>query len=433
MISEGLHLGYYRGARGGTWVARYRPAGGDSHGTKRSLGTADDIVLANGDTVLNWKQALDKATEWFELQESDGNLLNANITVKDSVEAFIAMRDQRQSLRVGHPSRSTANMKLTPHVLKDEALVLTKLRDLTEAHLRSWQRRLREGLRGSSKMRVVSELKAALNATFEEHRKALPKDFGLTIKFGLKPVFPVETVTEPLARQNQVLSDRQIRDVLAKARELDKDGDHARMAILLAATGARFSQLARMRVADVQPELNRVLIPVSHKGRGQKAASFIRMQVGRDVVEALRPAFESRKPEEVLLERWHYRQTDSITWIRASRQPWKTPSEMRRWWQKVMDALGQPNVIPYALRHSSIVRAISAGLPIRLVAALHDTSTAMIEKHYARWITESLDDFAARAIIPLVDVEQAHPPSNQLDSVMDRRLKNSQVNGCSLE
>ena len=224
MISEGLHLGYYRGARGGTWVARYRPAGGDSHGTKRSLGTADDIVLANGDTVLNWKQALDKATEWFELQESGGNLLNPNITVKESVEAFIAMLDKRQSLRVGRPSRSTANMKLTPHVLKDEALVLTKLHDLTEVHLRGWQRRLCEGLPGSSKMRVVSELKAALNATFEEHRKALPKDFGLTIKFGLKPVFPVETVTEPLARQNQVLSDRQIRNVLAKARELDDDG-----------------------------------------------------------------------------------------------------------------------------------------------------------------------------------------------------------------
>jgi hypothetical protein len=32
------------------------------------------------------------------------------------------------------------------------------------------------------------------------------------------------------------------------------------------------------------------------------------------------------------------------------------------------------DVIPYALRHSSIVRAIRSGLPIRLVAALHETS-----------------------------------------------------------
>jgi len=76
----------------------------------------------------------------------------------------------------------------------------------------------------------------------------------MTVKFGLKPVFPVETVGEPLARENQVLSDDKIRRILSKAREMDEEGDHARLVILLAATGARFSQLARMRVCDIQPE-----------------------------------------------------------------------------------------------------------------------------------------------------------------------------------
>jgi len=63
--------------------------------------------------------------------------------------------------------------------------------------------------------------------------------------------------------------------------------------------------------------------------------------------------------------------------------------------------LGLGGVVPYALRHSSIVRGIAAGLPIRLVAAMHDTSVAMIEKHYSRWIVEGLEDLTARAIIPL--------------------------------
>ena len=58
--------------------------------------------------------------------------------------------------------------------------------------------------------------------------------------------------------------------------------------------------------------------------------------------------------------------------------------------------------MPYALRHSSIVRGIRAGLPIRLVAAMHDTSVVMIERHYARWITDGLEELAARAVIPLV-------------------------------
>jgi hypothetical protein len=41
-------------------------------------------------------------------------------------------------------------------------------------------------------------------------------------------------------------------------------------------------------------------------------------------------------------------------------------------------------------------------LPIRLVAALHDTSVAMIERHYSRCITEGLDELVARAVVPIV-------------------------------
>ena len=49
----------------------------------------------------------------------------------------------------------------------------------------------------------------------------------------------------------------------------------------------------------------------------------------------------------------------------------------------------------YCLRHSSIVRMLLRNVPIRLVASLHNTSVAMIEKHYSRYITEhSIDDIA---------------------------------------
>jgi len=59
-------------------------------------------------------------------------------------------------------------------------------------------------------------------------------------------------------------------------------------------------------------------------------------------------------------------------------------------------------VIPYALRHTSIVRGIRANQPIRLVAALHDTSVTMIERHYGRYIADGLDELAARSVVPLV-------------------------------
>ena len=38
-----------------------------------------------------------------------------------------------------------------------------------------------------------------------------------------------------------------------------------------------------------------------------------------------------------------------------------------------------PDATPYALRHSSIVRMLLAGVPTRVVAAHHDTSVAMLE------------------------------------------------------
>jgi len=50
------------------------------------------------------------------------------------------------------------------------------------------------------------------------------------------------------------------------------------------------------------------------------------------------------------------------------------------------------------------VRGLRAGLPIRLVAALHDTSVGMIERHYSRWITDGLEEMVARAIVPIVAI-----------------------------
>jgi hypothetical protein len=76
---------------------------------------------------------------------------------------------------------------------------------------------------------------------------------------------------------------------------------------------------------------------------------------------------------------------------------------MTRDWRAVVAEARLVGVIPYARRHSSIVRGIRANLPIRLVAALHDTSVTMIEPHYSRWITEGLEEIAARAVVPMLE------------------------------
>jgi hypothetical protein len=51
-----------------------------------------------------------------------------------------------------------------------------------------------------------------------------------------------------------------------------------------------------------------------------------------------------------------------------------------------------------ALRHSSIVRQLLANVPVRVVAALHDTSVAMIERTYSRYIADHTDAMARAAM-----------------------------------
>jgi hypothetical protein len=68
---------------------------------------------------------------------------------------------------------------------------------------------------------------------------------------------------------------------------------------------------------------------------------------------------------------------------------------------KIVTAIGlEPAVVTvYALRHSSIVRMLLQNVPIRLVASLHNTSVAMIEKTYSKYITEHSDEISRKALL----------------------------------
>ena len=70
----------------------------------------------------------------------------------------------------------------------------------------------------------------------------------------------------------------------------------------------------------------------------------------------------------------------------------------------VVEAAGlDPDVVTLsALRHSSIVRQLVANTPIRVVAAMHDTSVKMIERTYSRHIAEHTDALARRALLDTV-------------------------------
>lgn len=63
-----------------------------------------------------------------------------------------------------------------------------------------------------------------------------------------------------------------------------------------------------------------------------------------------------------------------------------------------------PEITLYALRHSNITRLLLANVPVRVVASLHDTSVAQIEKTYSRYISDHSDALVRRALF------QPEPP-----------------------
>jgi integrase len=94
----------------------------------------------------------------------------------------------------------------------------------------------------------------------------------MTVKVGLKSEENYWENGESRARDNQILDDDPIRKIIKLSIDYDEDGDFALLVILLAATGARFCQLKRMRVCDVQLEHSRILVPSSFKGKGKSPA-----------------------------------------------------------------------------------------------------------------------------------------------------------------
>jgi integrase len=247
----------------------------------------------------------------------------------------------------------------------------------------------------------MSDFKAALNLAHKRLRKSLPSDFGESVRFGLGRDEATQYGSNN-AREDQILPDETVRDIIDASASFDDDGDVGRMVLVLAATGARFSQVQRIRVGDVQSDRLRIFVPTSRKGRG-KTEGHYPVQVGEDVIDRLGPAMASRRKDEPLLCRWRLVQVKASEWRKDRRGPWASASEMTRQWKAICESLKLGSyIVPYALRHSSIVRGIRSGLPIRLVAAMHDTSVAMIERHYARYIVDGLEDLAAKAVVTLV-------------------------------
>ena len=405
-IDPDTHLGYRRAMHGGRWLVRWYKGNGKY--AQEPIGTADDALDADGNQTLSFQQAVSRARRTAKNRRAEAAASAAGpiVTVRVAITEYLAEREQREAA-TGSNKRD-ARSRLTKHVLNHGKLSDTPLFALTEKALSDWLVDL-DGISGTTIRRLANDFKAALNRGARRYRVTLPANIGSVIKNGLNAE---SRAGKPVSRPAQVFPDDDIRRIIKAAHEIDKahdwNGDLARLIVVLAATGARFSQIVRLTVADVQRSEGRLMVPTSYKGKGPKNQTHTPVPVGADVLDSLRRATAGRAGSDKLLLRPRWRQTSPTEWRVADRSPWRSAAELKRPWAEIIAKAGlRAGTVPYSLRHSAIVRGIRARLPIRLVAALHDTSTAMIERHYAAYITSALDEIAGRAVVPLLPVELA--------------------------
>src|SRR5438105_2153733 len=157
-IGPKIGLGYRRNQTAGTWVARL--ADGNGGNWTKAIGAADDFEAADGDHVLDFWQAQDRARSLG--REDRGEGASRPITVGEALALYQADlrtrgRDPDNLVRV--------NAHLPPS-LREKPVAL-----LAMADLRRWRDRLVETMAPSSANRTSGVLRAALNLAADQDER----------------------------------------------------------------------------------------------------------------------------------------------------------------------------------------------------------------------------------------------------------------------
>ena len=377
-IGRGIGLGYRRNRTAGTWVARV--ANGNGGNWTKAIGNADDFDDAEGTAILDYWQAQEKARTLGRGERGAGS--SKPLIVKEALDVYEAdLRtrggDIHNVARVrGHLSQA----------MLDRVVAL-----LTSRELRRWRDGLAKSLAPATVNRTTTALKAALNLSAEHDQRIANRRSWET---GL--------VAIPDAHQsrNVILPDAVVRQIIAASYQ--QSAEFGLLVETDAMTGARPSQLARLEVQDLQANRSdpRLMIPCSRKGRGRKSVTHRPVPISAMLAKQLAVSASGRPAIAPLL-------------TKPSGGPWRQ-SDHFRLFARAAKAAGQDpaEVTIYALRHSSIVRQLLAGVPVRVVAVNHDTSVVMIERTYSRFIGDHSDALARAALL-----DTAEPTTDKVVSL----------------
>jgi integrase len=375
-LGYGIGLGYRRNQAGsGTWSLRIARGGNRGHWIKL-IGSADDFNIANGNRILDFWQASDRArTLGLKARQGDDGSASKFPTVADALDGYEADLKLR-----GGDSGNAGRIRLhLPRSLAGKDVPLLKARDF-----KTWRAALcAAGLTAASINRSNSVLKAALNhcaAHDERISNSRAWDIGLA------------SIPDAVESRNIILDEETIRAVVAGAYRVG--AEFGLLVETCAVSGARISQIAGLTVRDLQAARSdpRLMMPSSKKGRGVKKIIRRPVPIPASLAVRLLASAEGRSSEAPLL-------------VKPSGDRWRKSDHSRLFRRAV--SLAQFDIADigsiYSLRHSAIVRQLLSGTPIRLVAAVCDTSTLQIEKTYARFISDVGDVPVRRGLLDLAE------------------------------
>jgi len=364
-ISPGVFLGYCRNAGHCKWSVRV--VRGRAEWTDR-FATTDDLEPANGRDVLNYWQAVDQARPLA--RGTDDAPDNKPMTVVDALDAY----ERDLKTRGADPANAQRARKHLTASLADKPVMLLSTQDL-----RHWRDALvAKGVEPATINRTRAGLRAALElaATLDpriNNREAF--------RVGLKGLRNTKTA------RRAVLPDTDVLRIVEVAYQVDRA--FGVLVEVLAQTGARISQAARLTCGDLQADGPdpRLLMPTSYKGRGEKERQQVPVPITASLAAVLDEERRDRPRDAPLLPK-----DDGTRWLATNK------SEQWGMFREVAERAGfDPDVITcYALRHSSICRALLKGVPVSVVAKLHDTSSDEIEAHYAAYILDVAGDALSR-------------------------------------
>jgi integrase len=373
-LSGGLALGYRKGASGGTWVARHYAGGTRRY---KALGAADDVLDADGVTVLTFDHAQDAARAWLAMGGADaagGGPQRGPYTVNRAADDYLAFlaTDGRTEAAI-----RDARYRIDAHIRP--ALGARPVAALQSGELRRWRSnlakagpRLRtrrdahqkhradsdERARKASANRTLTTLKALLNFAFDEGRAPLNTAWG-------RRVPPYEQVEIARVRYLQ----------LAQAKALVKACEPEFRLLVTAAlmTGARYSELARLTVGDFNPDAGTVFIALSKGGRARHVI------LNADAQRFFREVCADR-PGAVELMFQH------------GGGPWLKSHQARPMREASARAKIEPPIGFHILRHTYASLLVLSGAPLHAVALNlgHVTKDGqpdvrMVTRHYAHF------------------------------------------------